>query len=137
MIVDFNSNIWLEPWFQRLSRTAKVLYIYLYGNDHKNLIGLYYLSIQFMAVETGIPAKEIEVALKVLSPKIQYDHEKSVVWVVEHFKEQFLRNGKLSPKILRRAIQNILSMKPHPFTDKFQEHYPIVEHQYEKLEEPF
>lgn len=141
MIVDLNSGLWVEPWFLDLSLTEKVLYCYLYANDHKNLIGLYRLSIKIISVETGIPEEDIHVAIRALYPKVQHDREANVIWVVEHFREQFLKRGfngqpKLSDTIVKRAVRDILSMHPHPFIEAFLKRYPVLEHYYGGIEIP-
>jgi HNH endonuclease len=55
-----------------------------------------------------------------LFPKVKYDENNHVVWVVNYVKRQFLRNQKLSPKI-KEAINKSLAILPrkHPFVREF------------------
>ncbi len=128
MIVDFNSETWTDPWFRKLSLTEKLLFLYLWTNSHRNVAGLYALDFETMAFETGIDSEQVEQALDALHPKVQYDPEKNMVWILNHVKHQFYKTGKLSPKIAASIIKNLIAIAPHPFVDQFQRHYPTVTH---------
>lgn len=126
MIVDFNSETWTDPWFRTLNLDEKLLFIYLWTNSHKNVSGIYALDFPTMAFETGIEHEGIEPALVALYPKIRYDHDRNMVWVINHVKHQFLKSGKLSPKIAVSIRKNLAAIAPHPFVDQFLNYYPTV-----------
>jgi len=130
-IVDFNSSTWTDPWFRKLPVPAKVLFIYLWTSNHKNLAGLYPLDIETMAFETGLPAEQVKKSLEALQPKVKYDSEHELVWVVNHVKHQFMKTGKISPKI-EIGIDKCLRILPeaHPFIGEFLQKYHTLSIEY-------
>ena len=123
-IVDFDSGTWADPWFQGLTQTAKMLFIYLFTNDHKNVSGVYPLSLKTMQNESGIELQEIENTLPILYPKVQYDTEHQIVMILNHVKRQFLRGGTISPKIIIAIRKNLLQLpEKHKFIPIFLKRY--------------
>lgn len=116
-IVDFNSATWGDPWVRKLPKNAKILFLYLWTNNHKNLIAMYAIDPETISFETGLSVKEVLAALDVLKPKVLYDPKTYYVWVVNHVRHQFMR-GKMSPKIVDGIKKLLLSIR-HPFTGKF------------------
>ena len=112
-IIDFNSGTWSNPWFRKLECDASLLFLYLKTNNHMLLAGLYPLDIGTMSFDTKLPADIIEDILRMgkLQPEIEYDLETSVVWVVNHVKEQFLKKrDEVAPTILvalKKALRAI------------------------------
>jgi len=123
-IVDFNTCIWKDPWFRKLTLKAKNLFIFLWTNDHKNLPCLYQIDMETMSFYTGLPKKEVIDTLSILYPKVKYDFEKEIVWVVNFVRHQFLRTINLSPKIKAGIENNLLQMNGHFFIREFLEEYP-------------
>jgi len=123
MISDFDSFLWMDPWFRSLSLTEKLLFIYLQTNSHKNVVALYPIPIKSISTEIEIPLNKVEGLLRSLDPKVLYDFDKNIVWVKDHVREQFFRNGVLSPKIKVHIHKNLLAIAPHPFIDNFLDYY--------------
>ncbi len=125
-IIDFNSCIWSDPWFADLTRSAQILFIYLWTNDHKSTSGIYTISIKSICFETGLTIDEIRDGLIALQPKVKYDADEQVVWVLNHVKHQFLKNGKTSCPIII-SINRSLNSLPHghPFIKDFIARYPL------------
>lgn len=116
-IVDFNSSTWGDPWVRKLSKNAKILFLYLWTNNHKNLIAMYPIDPETIAFETGLSQKDIIGAFEALKPKVLYDPKTCYVWVVNHVRHQYMRGG-ISPKIVIGIKKCLLSIK-HPFVGKF------------------
>jgi hypothetical protein len=133
-IVDFNSSTWTNPWVRKLPTPAKCLFIYLWTNNHKNLAGLYPLDLETMAFETGIPAEQISELLQILYPKVKYDTQLNMVFVVNHVKHQFMRTEKISSKV-ETGIAKCLRVLPegHPFIGEFLENYHTLSIEYPYL----
>ncbi len=126
-IIDFDTGTWADPWVQELSPLAKLLFHYVWTNDHINLPGLYPISIKTISNETGLTQKQVQDLLVILSPKVKYDPKKNVMWVVNYVKRQFLRTGHASPKITA-GIRNALMRLPegHVFIGEFLERYKVL-----------
>ncbi len=116
-IVDFNSATWGDPWVRKLPKNAKILFLYLWTNNHKNLIAMYPIDPETISFETGLTLKEVLSALEILKPKVLYDPKTYFVWVVNHVRHQFMR-GEMSPKIVIGIKKCLLTIK-HPFAGKF------------------
>lgn len=122
-IVDFNTSIWKDSWFRKLSVKAKNLFIFLWTNDHKNLACLYEIDIETMSFYTGLSVKDIKDTLSVLYPKVKYDYKNEVIWVVNFVRHQFMRTEKTSPKIKVGINNNLIQNNGHFFIKEFLEEY--------------
>lgn len=125
-IIDFNSATWGDPWFRKLPTNGKLLFIYLWTNNHKNIAGLYSIDIDVMVFETGIPPKQCLQTLSILSPKVKYDYQNKIVWIVNHVRHQFLRTLKISEQIKIGIARNLLILNGHPFVKEFLEVYKML-----------
>lgn len=145
MICDLDTKMWGDIWFESLKPNAKLLFIYLWSNNHKNLPCLYEISKKTMAHETGFTLKEIDKLLIVLEPKVQYSETDNILWVVNGVRRQFLKSTKVSPKIVK-GISNALCLLPHghpligEFLNKYKSlnipyTYPIKNYVYPTSEE--
>ncbi|KKM85250.1 hypothetical protein LCGC14_1291020 [marine sediment metagenome] len=127
MICDLDTKMWSDTWFENLKPNAKLLFIYLWGNDHKNLPCLYEISKKTMANETGFTLKEINKLLITLEPKVRYSETDNIIWVVNSVRRQFLKSTKVSPKIVK-GIENALCLLPHghPLIKDFLNKYKVL-----------
>jgi hypothetical protein len=131
MIVDFNSCTWTDPWFRKLPLNAKFLFIYLWTNSHKNTAGIYPLALEIISFEAGLPFEQVEKYLKILHPKVKYDFEKEIVWIVNHVKHQFMRTGNVSFKIIINLVKCLAALpEDHPFVSEFLEKYHTLSIEY-------
>jgi len=125
-IADFDSGTWIDKWFWELEDPElKLLFIYLWTNSHKLLTGLYNIPVRIVESETGI--KDVKEKIKKLAPKVLYDNDLEVVFIVNHVRRQFMRTSNLSPKIIV-GIEKALRVAPsgHPFVDIFLSTYPTI-----------
>jgi len=101
-----DTKYWTDPFIQKLPFAAKSLYIYLWTNEHCNQAGLYEITIETMAFETGLSEDEIVRLLKILEPKVAWYPETNLVWV-----KNFLRHQAKSTKFVVAAVNILQSMK--------------------------
>jgi hypothetical protein len=127
-IVDFDDTIWTDPFVRKLCPTHKLLFVYLFTNRHRNLAGLYHLGEDVIAFETGLNSRVITEGFKALEPKILYDPDAELVFVINYVKRQFLRTPKISWKITK-GIETQLHTLPcgHPFIKEFLNRYGHME----------
>ena len=125
-IVDFNTCIWKDPWFRKLSTKAKNLFIFLWTNDHKNLTCMYEMDMGMMSFYTGLSSKDIRDTLSILYPKVKYDSEKEIIWVINFVRHQFMRTQNVSPKIIKGIENNLVQMNGHFFVGEFLKEYSIL-----------
>lgn len=125
-IVDFDTTTWNDPWFRQLPLKAKVLFVFLWTNDHKNLACLYEIDTAAMGFYTGLSINQAKDTLPILYPKVRYDFDKQVVWVVSFVRRQFMRTPNISPKIITGITNNLIQMNGHFFVGEFLEEYPSL-----------
>lgn len=125
-IVDFETECWADPWFQTLKPVEKLLFIYLWTNPHRNISGIYTITFDTISFETCLTKAQIRDLLLKLSPKVKYDFDRSICWVVKHARRQFLRGEKISFKQREGIRRNVLKFRWHPFFKSFCDAYPEI-----------
>lgn len=130
-IVDFNTQTWKDSWFRKLSTKAKNLFIFLWTNDHKNLACIYEIDIETICFYTGLTKKDVKDTLSILYPKVKYDFENEVVWVVNFVRHQFMRTENISPKIITGIKNNLVQNNGHFFIGEFLKEYQSLDISYE------
>ncbi len=125
-IVDFDTECWNDPWVQKLRPLAKLLFVYLWTNVHRNISGIYVITPETISFETGLPKEQIDELWSVLDPKVKYDPEFSLCWVVKHARRQFLRTGKLSPMVRIRIRKYVWKYRWHVYFVAFARTYPEI-----------
>ncbi len=98
----FNTKFWTDPFIRKLSPEAKLLYVYLWTNDHCNQAGIYEMPLDIMAFETKIDESKLQGYLETLQPKITWFKELDILWV-----KSFVHYQAKSPKFLI-AVANCL-----------------------------
>lgn len=125
-IVDFDTECWNDPWVQKLEPLSKLLFVYLWTNVHRNISGIYVISPQTISFETGLSEAQIQDRWTSLELKVKYDLEFSLCWVVKHARRQFLRTGRLSPKVRVRIRKYVWKFRWHHFSLMFAKNYPEI-----------
>jgi hypothetical protein len=124
-IVDFDTATW-NGSFRKFSPEAKLMLVYLFTNDSKNLAGIYKVGLDVIGFYTGLSEKKVKSCLKELENEILYDFEREIVWVISHTRKQFCRNATVSPKIIK-GIENVLtSLHGHYFVGLYLEEYGFL-----------
>jgi hypothetical protein len=125
-IVDFDTECWADPWVQGKTPLGKLLFIYLWTNTHRNISGMYIITKESMAFETNLTREQIDDCLKELDPKVKYDPEHSVCWVVKHTRRQFLRGEGVTERQKKGIQKHALKLRWHPFFKEFMNEYPEI-----------
>lgn len=84
-----DSNFYNHPFLQKLPKDGKLLYDYLLFNSHVESSGLYKITLESMAFETGIDAKEIPDLIGLLIPNVAWYPEHNIIWVKEFLSRQY------------------------------------------------
>ena len=125
-IVDFSTECWNDPWVQGLTPLEKLLFIYLWTSNHRNISGIFVITPKTISDETGLTKRQIEELLPKLSPKVKYDFQYSLCWVVKHARRQFLRGDRMSDKQRNGIRRHALTFRWHSFFKEFCFAYPEV-----------
>jgi hypothetical protein len=125
-VIDFETECWDDPFFQSLTPLGRYLFIYLWTNPHKNIAGLYTITMETISHETRLSSKQINSLFPEMFPKVKYDPVKSVCWVVKHVRRQFLRTGIISEQIKKGIRKVALKLRYHPFLGEFIDQYPEI-----------
>lgn len=110
---SFSTGTWQDPWFEKLSPEAKLLFIYLWTNDVCNQAGCYIISERRIEFETGMKFKKI---FKELFPKVEWFENFSVVWV-----KAFFRRQCANEKFAYAAVRSLHCI-PQIIVEKFTQH---------------
>lgn len=125
---DFLCSTWTDPWFLGLpSSDHRLLFIYLFTNEHKSLSGVYSIALETIATETKLDIGQIPTLMIALYPKVQYDEDRSVVFVLNFVRLQFMRGEILSPSLrlgIRKAV--IGGPRAHRYLREFCIAYPNI-----------
>jgi len=98
----FDTGYWTDPFVKKLSPYGKLLFSYLWTNDHCNQAGIYELDLETIAFETKLPEVELPDLLRSLKPKVEWFPDLEIVWV-----RNFIARQAKSPKFLI-AVANCL-----------------------------
>ena len=84
------TKFWSDPWIQKLRSKRKLLYLYLFTNEHCNEIGLYPISFRTMSQETGIDIRSVSKSIEFFEKekRIIYDRARGEIWVKNYLKYQ-------------------------------------------------
>jgi len=103
----FDTLCWEDPWFEALSKDAKLLFIYLWTNNTCNPAGMYRITKDRIQFNCGI---SIEKHAEELKPKVQWNQKESVVWVKNFFRHQ-RQNSKFSEAAVKTISQLPCALK--------------------------
>ena len=114
------TNIWKDPNFQNFNSTEKIIFIYLFSNEQTSESGIYPITTQTIANETGLTKSSIDKVLVKGLPNVCYDFERSFVFVVNFL----THNGKGRPDLVKKAIENENEKFATPLWAIFNYRYP-------------
>ena len=78
-----DTGIWADPWFEKLSPSGKLTFIFLWSNEHCLPGGIYKISTKRIRDNLGFTPNMDE-----LSEKVHYYSDKNIVWVTSFFRRQ-------------------------------------------------
>ncbi|MFA5377817.1 MAG: hypothetical protein WC455_18850 [Dehalococcoidia bacterium] len=98
-----DTELWAHPDFQALRVGAKLLYLYSWSNSHCNAAGIYRISLETIAFETGLNLGDIPGYLEELkSLDIEWNGEQKVLWV-----KKFVKHQGRSPLFLKAVATSL------------------------------
>lgn len=146
---QFSSSFWTGDTGKALRKhpSAQRLASYLLTSPHSNVIGLYFLPLQYAAYETGMDLADVVSAMELLSsPEINfahYDHKTEFVWVSNMARIQLtLGDAPLEEKdnrlkAARKAVEAARRTSLHPrFIDAYGFFFGIKKHSPQRPTEP-
>src|SRR3990167_621355 len=127
------NNTWDDPTFQDWSPHAKLVFLNLITSHRHNPIGLYAVSFKAIGFETGLSEEEAVVAFEELQrptggyARLQYDTERSLVWVVNALRHQsavHLKNENVTTHIRALLRQHEGSPLVTAFCHRYKASHP-------------
>jgi hypothetical protein len=120
MYRSIETSTWKDPKVKKLDKDEKLLFLYLITNSYAHVSGIYYLSTDVMATESGLSRNRVFQVLTTLSGLglVRYDQNLEVVWVVNMLRYQ----GKGS-KNDRAAAKQLASFHKCSLINDFLGHY--------------
>ena len=103
----FSTYTWQDKRFEKLEPIERYLFIYLWTNDICNQAGMYEITLRRIQFDTKVSPRDLEGALKVLAPMVEYDTMKEVVWI-----KSFLKNQCQNKDFARSAINYVMARHP-------------------------
>jgi len=118
-----DTSTWTDPKVKSLSPPGKLLFLYLFTNQHSHVSGIYYLPPNIISLETGLSSKRVEQTLDTLSELglASWDTQNSTIWV----RNMFFYQGK-GEKNQKAAAKQLESLHNSHLIKEFLNHYPIV-----------
>jgi len=104
---SINTKIWSDTWFEELTTTDKMIWLYLLTNQSTNMLGIYQLGIRRMAFETGVSILTLRKAFK------GFGRVRKGYHILEEyvFLPNWMKNQSFNPNMLKSA-QNIYDSLP-------------------------
>lgn len=83
MFTKIDQLIWSDTKYKKTSEDGKFLFLYLLSCPHRNIIGLYFLPIQYGAFDLGWENKRFKKVLRELINIgfINYNFETNIVFI--------------------------------------------------------
>lgn len=115
-----NTKMWSDPKFKSLSPNEKLLFVYLFTNQHAHLSGIYYLPPPVIQYETRLSEAIIGKGIDTLSIRylIRIDTLSDVIWVVNMLKYQ-----STSKKIMKAVASQLETLHKCPLIEGFLDYY--------------
>jgi DnaD/phage-associated family protein len=101
----FDTGFWGDGFIRKIEPHAKLLYVYLWTNEHCNPAGLYEITLDVISFETGIPETELPNLLEKLKLKVGWFPEESLIWV-----KNFIKRQSKSSKFLAAAAKTLTTI---------------------------
>lgn len=124
---SINTSIWGDTWFEELTPTQKLLFIYFITNERTNMLGVYEISVKKISFETGIGSAEIEKHLKKFEAEKKIRYSENRVILLNYLKHQkFNPNMKVSAVNSYNELPESLKIKGHSYLDVDNEGFEIL-----------
>ena len=93
MRVYLKSKFWNDSFITGLSPMERYLYLYLFTNEHVNLLGVYELPLRVLCFETGLQEPQVSAMITNLTDKITYEDN----WIILH---NFVQHQSYNPNMI-------------------------------------
>jgi len=104
MYTKIESLIWKDKKFNELSNTSKLIFVYLLTTPHRNIIGLYYLPLDYLKFDLGLDKGFSKGFSKLLENGfIEYDEDTNMILVKKFLKYNPLENKNQVTSAINRA----------------------------------
>lgn len=124
LIRTVNTKFWRDKKIKGLDPISKLLFLYLFTNDHTHVAGLYYLPTPVIPHESGLSTKEIGKAMKVLAKHDLAFHDEESESVLVLNMMEYQSNG--GPKIKTAIDKQLQVMADSPLIQIFMDRYDEV-----------
>jgi len=113
------SSFWTDPENEKLPPEAKLVFLYLISNPLRTQCGIYKISPNRIAYDTGYSIDTVSKAIDALSREKKIKRDGLIIWIVNFFKHQ----ANSSPKVLKRVAKELEELGNHPYIKEFLEKY--------------
>jgi hypothetical protein len=118
-----NDTLWTEPWFERLSVPARLLFVCLITHPRQTACGVMEISLSRLGVDSGVgEAAEGVIAELVGAGKVVHWPEHDCVWAIRFFPWQRRQSSENFTIAARKALQRL----PEPIQAAVVGEYPAL-----------
>lgn len=105
MFTKLDSLLWTDSKYKTLSDDSRLLFIYVFSCNHRNVLGYYFLPIPYAAFDLGWSSERVSKGLEELSQKgfITYNYETNMILVINFLKYNPLEN----PNQIKGAMKTL------------------------------
>lgn len=117
--IKFYTHIWNDPKVRKLSTIAKLVWVYLCGNDQSNFIGLHILKLGTVADDLDISMEELTGHLQEILDldMADWDEENRLIFI-----KNFLKYHPIGSQNQMKGVSSTLQTLPHsPLIKKFKQ----------------
>jgi hypothetical protein len=119
-----DNAIWGDPKFAALTANARYLYLWTFTNPRCGMAGVYKLSVNQAALETGLQADDVRAALDELGERRYVLVHDDVVWVRTRVKQLATK----TPQVARSIAKDLAKIDPaNPVIAAFADEYKRVD----------
>lgn len=111
-------KLWRNKKFKKSSDDGKIVILYVYTSPHSNMIGYYYLPIEYIIVDLKWSAARIKKAFREGLDKAfyEYDYDADIVLVSKWFEY----NGNFNTNQLKKAVGELSEVPDNQLAQQFE-----------------
>jgi hypothetical protein len=102
---QIQTKFWSDPYIQELSHEEKLLFLYLFTNEHTNISGVYEITIQTIANETCLEKERIKKVLDKFSDDKKIYYNTNYIVLVN-----FIKNQTLNPSVVKGINRELANL---------------------------
>ncbi len=123
--IDF--GFWRDMKLEEIPFDLSSFFVWLFTNEHSHYSGLYYIPIETMSYDTGLPIEDIEKRLATLAvkPYVLYDKDTCFIWVVNMAKRQVKAGNAVN--MIKGINKQLETIKSPLLVRQFIERYSDLE----------